>query len=715
MKGGGRPRPFSCLKVARRAADDSRVKRVPAPWLVAIVGASFLVRTIVGWLRTTPSLFPDEYIYAALGRSLADSGHPLIRGGSAHFPALLQPLVTAPAWLVGDVGVAFRLVQATEALAMSLAAVPVYLIARRLGLSQRIGLAVAALAVLVPDLVYSSFISSEALAYPLVLGAVAAGTSALARPTRRSQLAFVALAVLAAFARLQFAVLPVVFVLAVFAVGARERRVRAALREQLLPVGLFVLPLAVGLLVGTGRALGYYHGALGIRPDPLAMLRWMGLDAMAIAYASGWIIIPGALVGLSLALARPRDRRELAFASMAALLALALLAEAAVLQTNPSGFQASVAADSGIKERYVFYVVPLAGILFALYARRGWPGKVWHLAAAGALLVVSVRVPLSGFVATLSSSPILYGVSWLTKELGRPSSASTAVAATVGLLSVVAVAASGRPRLGTPLALGLALVATATASAGAVAFEVATTTHAKSAYLPADASFVDRAKLRHVALLVAENGTRSAAFQTLFWNRSIDRVLLLPGAEKFDVFASEDVTVTGDGSLLVNGRAIRSPLLVDGFGSTVRLRGARRIVSGPASTLWAPTGRLRLALYATGRYSDGWLSGRGSITVWPATKGAPVQGRLTMTLSVPADSKPVTIKFRLPGGRRTDVRVHPGVRPQIDLAACASGRWRATFRGQGLSFAGPRLVSVRATAPVFTPDPSACPDPQPAP
>ena len=118
------------IKYFAPAADDNTVRRLANPWLVTIVGASFIVRTALGWLRATPVFFPDEYIYAALGRSMADSGLPLIRGGSAHFPALLQPLVTAPAWLVGDVEVAYRGVQIDRnALAMSLAVVPVFYLA----------------------------------------------------------------------------------------------------------------------------------------------------------------------------------------------------------------------------------------------------------------------------------------------------------------------------------------------------------------------------------------------------------------------------------------------------------------------------------------------------------------------------------------------------------------------------------------------------------
>ena len=190
-----------------------------------------------------PALFPDEYI------DLVDrpvdrrvSGRPLIRGGSAHFPALLQPIVTAPAWLIGDVDTAFRAVQAIGALAMSLAAVPVFLLARRLGLGGRVALTLAAFTVLVPDLLYASFVSSEALAYPLVIASVYAATCAIAAPTRRAQVAFVALAILATMARVQFAVLPIVFVLATILVGARERRTKEALREQLLPLCVFALP-----------------------------------------------------------------------------------------------------------------------------------------------------------------------------------------------------------------------------------------------------------------------------------------------------------------------------------------------------------------------------------------------------------------------------------------------------------------------------------------
>jgi hypothetical protein len=681
------------------------VKRAPVTWLVTVVGVSFLVRTALAWLRATPAFFPDEYIYSALGRSLAQSGRPLIRGGSAHFPALLQPLVTAPVWLIGNVDVAYRVVQAIGALSMSLAAVPVFLIARRLGLGTRVGLAVSALAALVPDLVYSSYISAEALAYPLVLAAVYAATRALTRPTRKAQLSFVALAVLATLARVQFAALALVFALAVVAVGARERRMRAALREQLLPLGAFVVMAAAIVGSGPARAAGIYHGLLGLHAGPLGVAHWAALDAMTLAYAAGWIIVPGALLGLWLASSRPRSRDELAFGVVAALTGAALLLEAGFLQASLP------AQGQEIQERYVFYAVPLLGLCFAAYASRGWPLRIPHLAIAAALVLVSVRLPLSAYAvsATMNGSPVLYAVYWLSERLGRPDEAAVVVAAVVGVMSGIAVVASRRPRLGTPILLALAALATGAASAGAVAFDVGATQSQRRAFLPSDPSWVDHAGVGPTVLLQSWGGLRAPSLQELFWNPSIDRVLLLPKASPIDGFENQRVDVAGDGSLLAAGRPVSGPLLVDNYGSTVRLRGARLLEAGPTAELWVPAGRPRLALYATGRWHDGWLAPGGTVRVWPEAAGRGLAGRLSIRLTDPPDGTAGRVTFRLPGGRTLSVHMAPGSRRRVTIPVCSSGSWRATYESTIRRLVSLRLVSVRATAPVFTSDPSACP------
>lgn len=679
-------------------------RRTYAPWLIAIVGVSFAVRMAVGWLRAVPELFPDEYTYAALGRSIAESGHATIRGSSPGFPALLEPIVTSPAWLVDDVGLAFRLVQAIGALSMSLAAVPVFLLARRLGLTGRVALAVAALSVLVPDLVYASFVSSESVAYPLLLTATYFAVAALTDPRRGNQIGFVAFAGLTTLARVQFGALFAVFVVAVVLVGWRERRLRAALREQLLTAALLVAPVLLAVAAGPGRVLGPYRAVLGFRGSPVSIVHWSALDAMTLAYAAGWIIVPGALLGLVLACRRPQSREELAFGVFASLVGATVLLEAGVLQ-------ASLPLGKEIQQRYVFYAVPLLGLAFALYARRGWPWRLAHLGLAGALLLVSVRLPLSGYAiaATLDGSSILYGVYWLSGKLGEQGLASTAVAAAVGLLSVVAVAASRRPRLGTPIALGLAMLACGVASAGAVAFTVDTTRLIKQQFLPSDPSWIDRSGLGKVTLVQAWGGTRGPALQALFWNRSVHRVVLLPGANPIDTFGAERVRVAPDGSLVVDGRPVTGPVLVDTSGSVVRLRGARMVEAAPTAALWRPDrgSSPRLSLYATGRYRDGWLADHGTIYLWPRTAGW-----LTIRLVSPPKVEGNTITFHLPGGQKTAVHLQRNHPELVHLAVCEPGPWRATYQSKLRALLGLRFVSVRASAPTFHADPGACPAPE---
>ena len=621
------------------------MKREHAPALIALVGASFVVHTALAWLRATPALFPDEYIYSSLGRSLAESGRPLIRGGSAHFPALLQPILTAPAWLIGDVGVAFRVVQTISALAMSLAAIPVYVLAIRLGLSRRVALALAALAVLVPDFMYASFVTSEPFAYPLVLATVAAASFALAQPTRRTQVAFIAFAALAVLTRAQLAVLPVVFFIGALVMGLQEHRVRSALREQLLPLGAFLIPVLGLTLAGPAHVLGYYRSVLHLQLHPIAFLRWAGWDAMVLAYASGWIIVPGAILGLWLMLRCPATRLERSFAVVTVLLALALLAEAGLLQANAAGQAAAYGANE-IKERYVFYIVPLAGICFALYARRGWPMRVTHLALAAALLILSVRVPLSGFAIarTLDASPVLFAVFWLTEKLGGPGNAASVVAAAVGLLSVVAVLASRRPRLGTPLVLGLALLATGAASAGAVALDVQSTGTLRRSSLPADPSWVDHFHLGKVTLVEAYSGSRGISLQELFWNRSVKRVVLLPGATAFDSFHTDRADVGDDGSLTVAGRPLRR-------------RAARR--------------HLRLDRPAAGRAPAPGRPDRG-----PVDAGA-------IRTATPASLRRRAVLRRMARQHRGDLRLAGGPRPTgLRLAVDAAHRPARDRAGQ---------------------------------
>src|SRR5436190_1251292 len=69
--------------------------------LTAVVALSFVLRSIAALGHASPRFFPDEYIYASLARSIAGGNGLEIRGGAAHFPALLEPLLSSPFWLSG--------------------------------------------------------------------------------------------------------------------------------------------------------------------------------------------------------------------------------------------------------------------------------------------------------------------------------------------------------------------------------------------------------------------------------------------------------------------------------------------------------------------------------------------------------------------------------------------------------------------------------------
>ena len=683
-----------------RALSLAWVSVTPVQVLVAVVAASAIARTFVGWLRATPIYFPDEYIYSEVGRSIAEHGRPLVRGGSAHFPALLQPLLTAPAWFFDDVGTSFRTIQLMNAVVMSLGAVAVFWLARRLGLSPWVAVGLGAFTVAIPDMLYSSWILADPFAFPLVLAAVAAATAAIDRPTRRAQFAFVAFAGLATFARVQFVVLPVCFVVALAIVGLRERRFKQALREQTLALGLLALGLVPVLVAGPRSVLGYYDSVVSLDLSPVPILRWMGADGMLLLYSSGWVLVPGALLGLALVLWKPRSRAEFGFAVFSSLVALAVVFEAALYAAN--------GADR-IQERYFFAILPLIGLLFALYVRRGFPHRVHHALIAGAALALSARVPLAGFSAAdgKSNSPLLLAVGIFEQKVGDVGLASLLVAIIVAGLSIVAAATGFFPRIAMPLLIGLAIAGSCVASLGAVTFGHQAADNVYDTILWPDASYVDHADLGDVALLAAPSNDRGFTTEQLFWNRSIDRLLVLPDASPPDAFAFEQTTIGEDGAILIDGKPYTGPLLVDSYGATAELRGAEQVARTRIYRLWKPEGTPRLSLYVVNRFYDGWLGLTGSIKLWP-NEGQKLAGRLDLALSLPPDLIETEMRLKLPDGSVKEVDVRPGEIVPISIPVCSSGPWSATYEGPVTTNFGERLVTVRSTKPTFTKDPSAC-------
>jgi hypothetical protein len=220
-------------------------------------------------------------------------------------------------------------------------------------------------------------------------------------------------------------------------------------------------------------------------------------------------------------------------------------------------------------------------------------------------------------------------------------------------------------------------------------------------------SFVDASGVTDAAMLQTRSSNRGIASEYLFWNRSVDDVYLLPFAEPPDSFAVTKLTIAGDGTLLASGEPVTRPLLADGFSDTVRFRASEQLASSPVYRLLRSSGAQQLALYAPGRYEDGWLGLLGSINLWPETVSEGLGGTLTFELAAPESSEG-RVTFRPQAGSAEEIVVPPGATREVSFPVCADGPWEVAFEAPSTGSVGGRYVSVMASEPTYRPDPAAC-------
>ena len=135
-------------------------------WLTAIVAVSAVARLFFALRIDAPWIVVDELIYSELARGLAAGDGFAIRGVATHGYGLVYPLVIAPAYLLFDsLPHAYAAVKTINAVAMSLAALPAYFLARRV-LPVGLSLFAAVLAVALPSLLYAGEVMTENAFYP---------------------------------------------------------------------------------------------------------------------------------------------------------------------------------------------------------------------------------------------------------------------------------------------------------------------------------------------------------------------------------------------------------------------------------------------------------------------------------------------------------------------------------------------------------------------
>src|SRR4051812_49413384 len=204
-------------------------------------GASIVgVALALGWILSLATtrvknwfVMTDELYYERLAVSVARTGSllPRIHGDLVPNVNQLYPLVLSTVYGDGDVTASFAAAHRLNAFVIATAAIPVFLLARRLRLGRLISIWVGALAVAVPWIVLASFLLTEVVAYPMFCWALLALTHAVERKRWTTDLLALATVAVASVARTQFLVLLAVLLVAVLVEAVLDTSARSAARE----------------------------------------------------------------------------------------------------------------------------------------------------------------------------------------------------------------------------------------------------------------------------------------------------------------------------------------------------------------------------------------------------------------------------------------------------------------------------------------------------
>ncbi len=235
------------------------------------------MRLVAALARPGPWILPDELLYVDLARSLADGGLPAVRGVTSLGWGVVYPVLVAPAWLLfDDPLVAYRAALALNALVMSLAAIPGYLLAR-LFVGHRSALLVAGGTVLVPAMASTGSVMTENAAYPLFLGALWLVARTVRSPSGTGQVAALAAIGLLTVTRAQGVILLPVAIAAtcIFALTL-PAVVRRAYLARYRPAAIVLqrAALAVAVAIASDGGLASF---LGGRSSAVAASRPLGV------------------------------------------------------------------------------------------------------------------------------------------------------------------------------------------------------------------------------------------------------------------------------------------------------------------------------------------------------------------------------------------------------------------------------------------------------
>jgi len=528
----------------------------------------------------------------------------------AGFPLSLGDLTQGYAWL-----------KPFQALVMSLAAVPVFFYGRRL-MPPGYALVAAALTLASPLLLYSGFVMTEVLFYPLAALTLLASARAVETASVKHQLVALALVGAAVATRAQAVVFVVVLAAAALldSVLARDR---SRLRS-FWPTWVALLVGAVAAAATPGVLGSYAVTVSGGYPlvDSLRLaydhLTYLVLATAVLPFAALAMLLVDALRG------RERDPAARAFLSVTVCAVLAVCIQV--------GFFAARFAPH-LLGRDLASLPPLLFLAFALWLSRGLPRpRRVVVPACFAVLALLALAPWNTLVVAIAL-PDSFDTALAYRLSNSVDAASLVTVASLGLLLVFAVIPR-RAALVLPALLIALLVATSVSASRLV---VARAGVDQQNLLGSPRDWVDRAATSGVTYLYDGEPEWNSVWLQRFWNNRIVHVLSLPPARVPGPMPQRVAGPTPDGHLAIQDRYLVASDRFSFFGTPVAHH-----ARGPdlqALTLWRLTGRPTLSMFTTGILPNGDMAGQGTIHVYRCAGGT-----LDLTL-LPKATDVVTISL----------------------------------------------------------------------
>ena len=686
--------------------------------LAVLTVGSILVRLWLNQKIEAPTILTDELTYSQLAETIANGNFSFNTGYGVVYPLLL-----APSWALADFGTtAYTFMQTTNAIVVSLVAVPVFLWAKRM-MRPCYALVAVALTLAMPSMAYSGMIMTDNAFLTVFVLACFAIAVASERPTILNQCFVVAALLLAMGTRAQaivlFAALPIIVLLTiVLEERATESFSLAGLGRRALRFWPLATLAVIGLIVVVARTaltswhlsdvLQAYGSVTTGQYDTMTVARYAAWHAGDAALAVGVIPVAATLVMVGLAiLNRSKSAAERAYLSTALVSTVLVIIQVA---TFTSWF------SQRVSERNMYCVFPVIFIGMALWLSRALPRPRRVAAVAAAIAGGLVFVIPFSYLYQRAPSTETWAIvlpDFLTHDL-KGGSDDVTILIVVGVALALLTFGSAKPRLALYLAPVL-LIGYFVVSQTVILHTLhkVSADYRNAPSLGADADWLDRALPDGGDVLFFTGSTLGTStdqvilWETGFFNKNQFTAAPWGTNMKFD--ATTDALTQPDGSPLVLPKYVVTPAAVQLVGRVVSDRGA--------FILQEPTKPYRMLRTTSGLFADGWSGPTATIDMYA---NDPTTSTIALSLSrnvagVQAPTTNVTVTIgalvALPNGTvglaKTSVTktVSVGATTTTDVTLTVpSAPFRITivtetpFTQSDLGIPDPRQLGVRVAA-----------------